>query len=87
MEQLYGIRPNKEKAAQMYRQVCYAIESCLVDGYNVRIPGVGLFYHAMTRADFFGRDQTTYEPHPTVRCRVSETLRKKVKRGEEKDAY
>lgn len=87
MEQLYGTRPNKEKAAHMYRAVSYAIESCLLNGQDVRIPGVGLFYRAMTRGGHFGRDWGEYEPSPTVRCKVSETLRKKVKRGVEEDAY
>lgn len=71
----------------MYRQVCYAIERCLIDGHDVRLPGVGLFYRAMTRAGHFGRSWTTYEPHPTVRCKISETLRQKVKWSEEDDAY
>lgn len=87
IEMKTGSRPNKENARQIYWAVSYAIESCLLSGLNVRVPGVGTFYRDMTRAGHFGRKEDEYKSVPTVRCHVSETLRKKVKLGDHEDAY
>lgn len=73
-----GIEFNKEEARKIFKAVNQSIQEHLLDGYNVRLSGLAYFRLSTQRPLIWLKNGKAGSKRMTVRCKVSETLRKKM---------